>query len=253
VFAAVLPTSRSVQIGIPATVFATIVNAGPTTARDCGIALATPIPASFSYQMTDPQTNVPVGSSPYTAATIPPNAAQPFVVVLTPRAPFAPTDVAMNFHCANAASAPVRSGLTTVLLSASLTSVPDIIALSATTSGDGVLSLPGVGGAAAFATATVNVGAAGTLTVSANTGDRALPLFAGVCETDPASGNCLAPPGASLTRVIGAGETPTFALFVIAQGPIPFAPDVNRIFVEFVDGTGARRGSTSVAVRTLGP
>ncbi len=55
--AAVLPSSRSVQVGSFATAFATIINSGTTTATGCGIAPVTSTPANFSFQTTDPVTN----------------------------------------------------------------------------------------------------------------------------------------------------------------------------------------------------
>jgi virginiamycin B lyase len=61
--AAILPTSRSVQVGgATATVFATIINAGPNAASNCGIVPLTVVPARFFYQTTDPGTNLPTGS-----------------------------------------------------------------------------------------------------------------------------------------------------------------------------------------------
>jgi hypothetical protein len=59
--AAVLPSSRSVQVGTFATAFATIVNAGSVTATRCGISLVTAIPATFSFQTTNPLTNQAIG------------------------------------------------------------------------------------------------------------------------------------------------------------------------------------------------
>jgi hypothetical protein len=52
--AAVLPSSRSVQVGTPATAFATIINAGQETAIGCGISPLTSIPTTFTYQTTNP-------------------------------------------------------------------------------------------------------------------------------------------------------------------------------------------------------
>ena len=52
--AAILPASRSVQVGNTATVFATIINSGNSDGISCGIAPVTTLSASFSYQTTDP-------------------------------------------------------------------------------------------------------------------------------------------------------------------------------------------------------
>ena len=52
VLAAVLPSSRSVEVNTPATAFATIINSGTADATGCGITPATTpvIPATFLYQ-----------------------------------------------------------------------------------------------------------------------------------------------------------------------------------------------------------
>ena len=49
----VLPSSRSVQVGTPATAFATMINAGQSTATSCSVAPITNIPATFLYQTTN--------------------------------------------------------------------------------------------------------------------------------------------------------------------------------------------------------
>src|SRR5262245_42737818 len=61
--AAVLPASRSAQVGSPVTAFATVINIGPGTATGCSIAPKTTIPASFVYQTTDPATNALTGTA----------------------------------------------------------------------------------------------------------------------------------------------------------------------------------------------
>ncbi len=244
----VLPSSRSVQVGGTATVFATMINASPdTAATSCQVALATAIPSGFDFQATNPSTNAPIGNQ-NTPVTIQPGAFQTFILALTPTGVIAPTQVPFDFSCANAPAAASNIGVNTVLLSASTTATADIIALAV--SGDpGIVDLPGATGTGAFAVATVNVGVAATITASANTGSANLPIALNICETDPATGQCLAAPSSSVTTTIGAGATPTFAIFASGSGQVAFAPATNRVFVQFQDAT-AVRGSTSVAVRT---
>ena len=248
---AVLPSSRSVQVGDTATAFATIINLGPGTATDCGIALLTGLPADFLFQTTDPATNA-LSGTPDTPVDIAAGAAaaQSFVFAITPTAPFSPTDVQFLFDCTNTSPANNVPGLNTLVLSASNTPTPDIVALVATLSNDGIVEISGTG---VFAVATVNVGASATIIVSANTGNAVLPVSISVCETNPISGACLASPvsaAGSLTTQIDSGETPTFGFFVAASGNVPLDPAANRIFVRFKDDGGVVRGATSVAVRT---
>jgi len=249
VVAAVLPASRSVQVGATATAFATIIVSGTTTGIACSIALASSIPATFQYQTTDPATNQLTGT-PNTPVNIAAGGFQTFVISITPSSPFAPTDVALNFNCANTGSAPVLSGLSTLLLSASTGPVSDIVALAATLNNDGIVNIPGTIGTGIFAVATVNVGVGGSIMASADTGVTSLPLNIRLCQTNPTTGACLATPTASVTTQINAGATPTFAFFVTGTSTVPFDPGNNRIVVRFKDGGGVTRGATSVAVRT---
>ena len=48
--------------------------------------------------------------------------------------------------------------------------MPDVVALAATVSNDGVVSIPGASGTGVFAVATVNVGGGGTITATKNGG-----------------------------------------------------------------------------------
>jgi virginiamycin B lyase len=247
--AAVLPLSRSVEVsGVPATAFATMINAGPSNASTCSIAPATSVPASFVFQTTDPTTNALTGTL-NTPANIASGASQSFVIAFTPTAAFAPTNIAFTFACANASPAASILGVNTLNLSAATTPVPDVVALAA--SGDpGYVDIPGATGAGAFAVATVNLGAAAQITAGANTGTANLPVTFSLCQTNPSSGACLAPPTASVTTTIAANATPTFAIFVAGSASIPDMPGVNRVFVTFTDTNGALRGETSVAVRS---
>jgi hypothetical protein len=249
VVAAILPGSRSVRVGTPATAFATVINTGQGVAAACSITPLTNVPANFVYQTTDPATNQVTGF-PNTLANVAAGAAQSFVFAITPTAPVAPTDVQFSFDCANSEPAPINTGLNTLLLSASNTPVPDIVALAATLTNDGIVNIPGVTGTGVFAVATVNVGASGTITASADTGSATLPVNISLCQTNPGTGQCISTIGPTVTTTINAGATPTFGIFVQGTGNVPFDPAGNRIFVRFKDGGGVTRGSTSVAVRT---
>src|SRR5262249_30881316 len=127
--ASVLPGSRSVQVGTTATTFAGMVVAGGGGVA-CGIALANNVPATFQYQTTDPATNQPT-RTPNTPVNIAAGTFQTFIISIPPTSPFPPTDVAFNFSCFNTGSAQTLSGLNTLLLSASTTPTPDIVALAA--------------------------------------------------------------------------------------------------------------------------
>lgn len=52
---------------------------------------------------------------------------------------------------------------------------------------------------------------------------------------------------------INANQTPTFAVFAMGTGRVPFPPAVNRVFIRFKTAGGATVGATSVALRTQSP
>ena len=242
-----LPSSRSVQVGNLASVFATIINGSATAAIDCSLAPQTDVAADFAYWTTD-AANVPTGN-PNTPASIPGNGSQNFIFGFAPREPISPTEVLMTYDCANTDPAPVTVGLNTLLLSAEVGAVPDIVALAATASGDGIVNLPGSNGSNAFSVSTVNVGSTATITAAPRP-SVSLNLVMSICETNATTGVCLSGPGSSATSSVGAGATPTYSVFITATGDVPFDAANNRIIVEFKDGDGVVRGSTSVAVRT---
>jgi virginiamycin B lyase len=243
--AAVLPSSRSIETTATATAFATIINASSTDATGCGIVPVTPVPATFTYQTTNPQTNAITGS-PNQPVSIAGGKPQSFVIAFAPNAAFSPTTVALGFDCSGFDAAPSNSGLNTLLLSAS--SSPDIVALTATIKNDSTLHVTGP--QSPFAVATVNLGANASITATANTGTQSLPLTIGICQTNPTTGQCLGAIASSVTTTINANGTPTFGIFGTATNPIAFLPAQNRIFVQFIDSNGVIRGSTSVAVST---
>ncbi len=247
--AAVLPGSRSVQVGTPATAFATMLATGLLPARDCMITPVTSIPADFAFWRTNPATNQVIGG-PNASVTIAGGGRETFLLAFTPTAAFASTPVEINFDCDNTPSAPIFQGVNTFLLSAESSPVPDIIALVATLANDGIVNVPGETGTGAFAVATVNVGTAAQITASADTGDAAMPVSISLCQTAPETGQCISDIGPTVAVDVGRGETPTFAVFVTGHGTVPFDPGVNRAFVRFEDAAGAIRGTTSVAVRT---
>jgi hypothetical protein len=244
---AVLPGSRSVQTSATATAFATIINAGNQTASSCSIALSGQSSASLSYQTTNAanaatgQLNQPVD--------IPAGAAQSFVISVTSSAAMSPANLGFNMACANAAAAPITTGLNTLLFAASTAPTPDVVTLTVTASNDGYVHLSS--GSGAFAVATVNVGVSGTVIGSTDTGSASLPVTLNLCQTNPRTGACISAVGPTVTVTIGPNETPTFAVFVSGQGTIAPDPANKRIFIRFKDqATGATRGSSSVAVTT---
>ncbi|HEV8438120.1 MAG TPA: hypothetical protein VGT40_08500 [Methylomirabilota bacterium] len=248
--AAVLPSSRSVQVGTTATAFVTVINTGAATASGVGISLQTGIPATFSYQTTSCATNALTGN-PNTPVDIGAGAPACYAIFVTPTAPFGPVEVAFNFAGCNTAPVGVIVGVNTLLLSGSATPVPDIVALAATINNDGIVNIPGVNGTGVFSVAVSNVGIAGAIIASADTGSAALPVNVSLCQTDPVTGACISAIGPSVPFFINAGATATFGIFVQGTGFIvPFDPGNSRVFVRFKDAGGVTRGATSVAART---
>jgi ribonuclease G len=211
----------------------------------------TPVPAVFSFQTTDVQ-NVPVGT-PNTPANLSPGGSQSFVLVFQPTDAFPPTLIEIGFSCDAVNRAQTIVGVSTLLLSASTGAVADVIALAATVGNTGIVDVPGANGAGAFAVATSNVGQASALiTVTADTGAKTLPVTLLVCQTEPATSLCLAPPASSVAVTIAPGATPTFSVFALGLGVIDFDPASNRVIVHFTEGS-TERGATTVAIQTVQP
>jgi YVTN family beta-propeller protein len=250
--AAMLPSGRSVETGTTATMFATLLNASPSSLQNCRIGLRGPVPAAVTvgYQTTDPVTNAVTGQ-PNQPVTIAGNGSQTFVLSVSSTAALSLPADPLLFLCDGLLPAPVISGVNTADLLFSATPIADVVALAATASNDGVVTVPQSQNAdGAFALASVNVGATDTLTVSADTGTATLPVSVTLCQTDPSTSQCLAPPAPTVTLSDAANATPTFSFFVDATAPIAFAPATARVFVHFKDAGGVSHGSTSVAVKT---
>ena len=246
-----LPASRSVQVGDTATLFATIINAGTTTATECGIGLASSIDADIFFQTTDSATNALSGERD-ALVSIAPGAAQSFLIGVTPNSAFDPTDIEFSFACAGLAPAANISGLNTLLLSASTNPVADMVAIALTPSGDGIAEIPQEAGLGFLSMASVNVGTSAVLRVTARVPgglDGALLI----CQTDPTNGSCVNPPAAAVELSIASNDTPTFAVFLSSFLALPLDAANRRLFIEFRDQTDAVRGSTSVAIAGGGP
>ena len=244
--AAVLPTSRSGQVGEPVTAFATLINAATTSATNCSIAPFAPLASSFEYFATNPSTNAIEGSANH-PINIPAGEAASFIIRMEPSAEFSAREMALRFGCENLGAATVIEGLTTLLVSASSNPVPDLVALAATQSQDGVLRAE-VGGAGSFSVASINLGAASTLQVSATGTNPNVPLSVSLCPTDATTGACLQPAAPTLDVNVAAGATPTFSVFVQIGEITAFNPAESRLQVQFTDPSGEVRGATSVAL-----
>jgi YVTN family beta-propeller protein len=252
--AAILPGSVSVGINVRPlpTVFATILNLTSSPLNDCQITLSTRAPGGLflaQFQTTDPATNELTGL-PDVPVTIAANGSQTFLLTFDANAPLTDRGQTFDYQCDGVAEAAAEPGVNTVDILFADTPVPDIIALVASVT-PGILTIPiSQNQPAAFAVATENAGVAGSITVSADTGAAALPLTLTICQTNPATAACLAPPAGTVTLNFAAGATPTFSVFATASAEVPFAPGTSRIFVRFEDASGVSHGSTSLAVET---
>jgi len=250
-FASVLPNSRSVQVGTVASASATIINTGSVAVPGCTFAPVASLPALFHFRQTDCATNVPIGTqdAPITIGAF---SSGCFLFSFQPTKPIPTTQVGFTFACLDSLPAPTFTGLNTLLLSASLTPVADVVPTVQTLCNDGIVNIPKKTGQGNFVVTTENLGSEDTLTVRADTGETELPLTLTLCKLIPATGQCRAAPGPKVKTKIGAGAKPKFAVFVEQTTPKKIGYDwaVNRIFVRFRDGSKAIRGLTSVAVRT---
>jgi len=226
------------------------VNDGAVTAANCTIAPTTSVPASFTFQRTDPATNAAVGQQ-NEPASIPAGGSQTFVIGLTPSGAINSQEVAFSFDCANSDPAPSVVGLNTLLLTAGSEYSADIIAVVATPSNDGIAVVPGANGVGFFTVAGINIGNGRAVRVQpvANAG---VPVGLSICETtgDPA-GACLSAPSAMVQATFLPQATRTFTVFVAGTGtPIPLDLANSRASVRFTTLDGVVRGSTSIAVQT---
>ncbi len=248
--AAILPSSRSVQVGAPATVFAVIINSGSTALSGCRISPVSNVNGRFFYQTASPA-NALTGTA-NTPVSIPAGGAQNFVIGFTPTtAAQASGDVRFAYVCAGAPSALPLTTVNTVRLSIDANPVADMITTGVTPSADGYARISGPTGLGVFVVATVNIGAAATLTARVRLLDTGMPLTATVCQTNPATAVCLSPATTTVTTSFANNAVSTWNAYLQASGDIPIDPANKRILFEFVDAGGVVRGSNSVAVTTV--
>lgn len=208
----------------------------------CEVSPLTPVPVNFSYQLTD-AVNAPVGA-PNAAFELAAGATQSMILGFEPQSEIDPTDVFIEFNCAEGTAARNTLGLNTVLLSAQSESSADVIGLTT------VVDLAAdVGDTAIFAVGSANVGAVADITASVDDGGADLPLELSVCLTDATTGACVSDIGPMATLSFAAASTDSFAVFATATDTIDSDPANNRIFVRFSDSDGVVRGATSTAVR----
>jgi len=240
--------SRSVVTGSTATAFLSVINAGTEPGNNCVVAARSELNGQFEFQATDPNTNQPVGDR-NTPVSIPAGGIATFIVFLQSSEDRTAEEFEFNVGCENTELANPTEGLNTLLFSSSPAAVPDMVALVATASNDGIVAIDMASGNAAFALASVNVGAGEDMQVTLDTGAaNQLPVQLNLCETDSV-GQCISgAPSPTVVTNIQADDTPTFSIFVSADDEIDFRPDLNRVFVRFRDSSGEVRGSTSVAV-----
>jgi hypothetical protein len=149
-------------------------------------------------------------------------------------------------------------------LAGSPTATPDIVAVAATTSGDGILNASVSGTVAmaratirmgettrlrhrgAFVVAVVNAGAAGDLITVEATSRGDSPVSVSVRETDPSNGAVI---GGNV-KFMAPGQTATFGVFAATSESVPFDPATRRIALESKDSAGVVRGASSVAITT---
>jgi len=246
--AAVLPSGRSGQVGMTLTAFASVIAAPGEAARGCSISPLSSIPAAFAYQTTNPASNAVTGT-PNTPVDIPGGSTQTFVIAFTATDVFPPTEVQLSFDCVNTAPAAIVPGVNTLLMSASNTPVPDIVALAATAGNTGIVGIPGPLGVGVFSVATLNAGAVNVITASADAGTGMSTAL--ICRTKRRTGQCFYPAATSVATLMRPGSTRTFAVFVLGNGAFfPLDPASNRVVVRFRDASSVIRGATSVAVQT---
>ncbi len=232
----VLPGGRTVTPGTPATVYATMINGSSSQMDNCSVALpsAAPTGMTIAYQTTNASTNALTGKAnvPFSLAA---GGSQSLFLTLNSTTQTSADGLQLSYSC-NGSSAAVIGGLNTVDANFVADAAPDNIVVTASQSPGLVsMSIPGAG---AFGVATENDGGTDVnamTMVSVDTGLAVLPVKVSVCQTNPSSGACVAPPQPQGFYNLPAGSQATFAVFITATGPVALDPANNRVFIRFID------------------
>jgi 6-phosphogluconolactonase (cycloisomerase 2 family) len=258
IVASTLPAARSGYVGGPViSAFLSVVSRSSSPAQSCTIGTPDGAPVTLEYRRIDANGAATGAANPM--FDIPNGGALSFVLGLTPVAETG--DEGYSFlpviTCENASLDPII-GVNSVYLTIGPEPSPDILSISATPSGDGVIRIAAPGRVQFMTAAAVNIGAgdgsAGpgevTLTTTIDTGSVVLPLSLELCQINTAS-VCITPRGPSVTSIMPANTPLFFAVFVRDESGgtgIPFDPANARVFLRFADASGTIRSATSAAV-----
>ena len=247
IHSAVLPTSRSVQVGTTATFFATIVNDGDEPARGCRVNFPDVDGVDFSFQRSRSRDNSLIGER-NESANIPAGGQQSFVISFDARASVPALELAPVFMCDNTSPAPTLTHINTMDFSASSEPMADIISFALTGSADGRLEMLSELSQEAFVVAIANLGDAATIEFSAALTQPVMPLNLSWCQTDPLTSRCSAIPVSEPIEpaTLGTNDVATFAVFAVGRGNVAFQPTTNRIEVTITEN-GEIRSRASVA------
>ncbi len=272
IHSAILPLSRSIgerdTNTEPATYFTSIINAGNADAEHCSVIYDGNGFVNVGFQVNDPVTNEPLGDVEFSSLggefDIPADSVRQLTLSVFQSNEFDTQTIELDYRCLNSPDAPRVRGVNNLLIASSRLPLPDLITGAVTQGNTGIARLPGTGGTAAFAVSTINIGAEDELTArvvfdlaelietsAAGAISEASTASLQICETNPATGACLASPTSTAVRRIANQEIATYTVFVIGGGSeIPLDPATNRAFVVLVDSMGEVRGASSVAITT---
>ena len=243
-YSAVLPSARVSRVGVPVTAFAALINASNGEARDCSLSLPAEFGNSmhFDYQTTN--SNNELTGSVSTPVNIPKGGLQNFLFSMVPKVEFSALDIPIVFDCRNTRKATVQTGLNTFLISATSRDMPDMVAISATATKDGVLRLSGKNNMGAFSAAAINIGNPGNVKVSVVSSQP--NVVSTICSTN-SKGICKALPADMVSLDVKAGEVLTFSIFAYANEYFSDDYSGNRITLNITSG-GVLVGASSVAI-----